>query len=166
MRATRTSPVFFSTLLLSLAAACSQQALRDPAPDIALSTTDEGVPPGPRLSPRTTGDTLVCETSRRVATADGDRWLWVRIITERKPGEDTERTVAETVVSSDSKGTQTDQNVALAGIRLDGGREYTLRNASGVRTRDAKEGPRERHTARGYTRGPDMGPVDAICGRG
>jgi hypothetical protein len=164
MRATQTSAVFLSTLLLSLAAACSQRTLRDPAPDVGLSTTDEGIPPGPRLSPRTTGDTLVCETSRRFRTADGDRWLWVRIITERKPGEDTERTVAEAVVSSDAKGMQTDQNVALAGIRLDGGREYTLRGTSGVRTGEAKESPRRPHTARGYTRGPDMGPVDANCG--
>jgi hypothetical protein len=99
-------------------------------------------------------------------TPEGDRWLWVRIITERKPGEETESTVAETVVSTDSEGMQTDQKVALAGVRLDGGTEYTLRNTSGVRTAEEKESPRQRHTARGYTRGPDMGPVEANCGRG
>ena len=166
MKVIHATPFLFSGLVLSLTAACSKQTQADASPDFALSTTDEGIPPGPRLSPRTTGDTLVCETPRKFRTPDGDRWLWVRIITERKPGEKTERTVAETVVSTDAEGMQTDQNVALAGVRLDGGREYTLRNASGVRTAEEKESPRQRHTARGYTRGPDMGPVDANCGRG
>jgi hypothetical protein len=164
MKVIQATPFLFSGLVLSLTPACSKQTQADPTPGIALSTTDEGIPPGPRLSPRTTGDTLVCETPRRYRTAEGDRWLWVRIITERKAGEETEHTVAETVVSTDAEGNQTDQNVALAGIRLDGGREYTLRNSSGVRTAETKESPRRRHSARGYTRGPDMGPVDAICG--
>jgi hypothetical protein len=162
VRVIQAAAFLFSGLALGLTAACSKQT--QAAPAIALSTTDEGIPPGPRLSPRTTGDTIVCETPQRFRTAEGDRWLWVRIITERKPGEQTENTVAETVVSTDAEGNQTDQNVELAGIRLDGGREYTLRKTSGVRTAEKKESPPRRHSARGYTRAPDMGPVDAICG--
>ncbi|HEX6432799.1 MAG TPA: hypothetical protein VFZ87_01085 [Gemmatimonadales bacterium] len=169
-RYTQAVPLAFSSILLMLVAACSQRTQADPTPDISLSTSDEGVPPAPRSgtkSPRTSGDTLICDQSRKYSTPDGDRWLWVRILVQRAPGDTTDNTTAETAVSTDRDGMEYAREVALAGISLQGlenGREYTLRNASGVRTSDTKKSGRQAHTARGYTRGPDMGPLSVSCG--
>jgi hypothetical protein len=169
-RAIPAKHLVFPSILLTLAGACSQRTQADPTPDIALSTSDEGVPPGPRSgteSPRTSGDTLVCDKSRKYSTPSGDRWLWVRILVERRPGSGTDYTKAETAVSTDPDGMEYDPKVALAGVSLEGlegGREYTLRNTPGVRTRDTKKSETGLHTARGYTRGPDMGPISVSCG--
>jgi hypothetical protein len=110
------------------------------------------------------GDTLVCEKPQKFRTAGGDRWLWVRILIQRKPGSGTDNTVAETVVSTDPEGRETDQKVELAGVSLDGDKDYTLRNTTGVRTADTEKTPKQGHRARGYTIGPNMGPVEASCG--
>lgn len=151
----------------SLALACSTNTAN---PDVALSTSREGVPPESRAILRTStvvGDTLICEKSRRFQTANGERWLWVRILRERNSGrKDADRTLAEAVVSTDAGGNLSDQKVELAGISLDGQADYTLRNTAGVRTAEARESPRQAHRARAYTRGPDMGPVDLRCGGG
>ena len=115
-------------------------------------------------SPRRSGDTLICETSRKFRTSAGDRWLWVRILIDRKPGSDKEKTIGEALVSADPNGSDHDQKVELAGVALDDDREYTLRNTMGVRTADAKESPKQAHRARAYTLGPNMGPFEARCG--
>jgi hypothetical protein len=159
-------PYLFSTILFALAAACSTNQA-DTTPAIALSESREGLPAEPRASgtsPRRSGDTLVCEKPRKFSTPNGDRWLWVRILVERKAGSDTENTIAETVVSTDRDGKEHDQTVELAGVSLDGDKDYTLRNTTGVRTADAKETPKQAHRARGYAIGPNMGPVEARCG--
>jgi hypothetical protein len=155
-----------SSFLLTLTAACSPRTQADPTPDFAVSPTDEGVAPGRRSgtkSPRMSGDTLICDKSRKYSTPDGSRWLWVRILVERQPGA-TDFTLAETAVSTDAEGMEYDPEVDLAGIKLDDGREYTLRNTPGVRTRETKKGDRQAHWARGYARGPDLGPIDLTCG--
>ena len=160
-------PLLFSAILLTLTAGCHQWNQSDSNPDFVLSKSDEGVPHGPRsgtTSPRVSGDTLVCEKPPKYRTSEGNRWLWVRSI-ERRPGGDTDNTVAETVVSTDPEGGVYDQNVELAGISLDRDKDYTLRNATGVRTGETKEGAKQVHSARGYTRGPDMGPLEVSCGR-
>lgn len=171
-RAIQTMPLVFSSVMLTLVAACSQRTQADPSPDISLSASDEGVPPGPRSgtnSPRMSGDTLICDKSRKYSTPSGDRWLWVRILVQRAPGDTIDHTKAETAVSTDPDGMEYAPEVALAGVSLQGlenGREYTLRKTSGVRTRGTKESGRQVHTARGYTRGPDMGPLSVSCGAG
>jgi hypothetical protein len=153
-------------LISSLPLACSTNTAN---PNVALSTSREGVPPESRpilRSSTVVGDTLVCEKSRRFQTANGERWLWVRVLRERNAGrKDADRTLAETVVSTDAGGKMSGK-VELAGISLDGQADYTLRNTTGVRTAEPRESPREAHRARGYTRGPDMGPVDLSCGGG
>jgi hypothetical protein len=153
-------------LISSLALACSTNTAN---PNVALSTSREGVPPESRpilRSSTVVGDTLVCEKSRRFQTANGERWLWVRVLRERDAGrKDADRTLAEAVVSTDAAG-KISAKVELAGISLDGQPDYTLRNTTGVRTAEPRESPREPHRARGYTRGPDMGPVDLSCGGG
>jgi hypothetical protein len=151
---------------LALAPACSTKQ-GDTTPDFALSESREGLPPEPGTSglrSGRSGDTLICGKPQRFRTADGDRWLWVRVLLERKTGSDTENTLAETVVSTNPEGTEYDQRVELAGVSLDGEADYTLRNTTGVRTAEAKESPKQAHRARGYTIGPNMGPVDVRCG--
>jgi hypothetical protein len=152
-------------LVSSLALACSTNTAN---PNVALSTSREGVPPESRAILRSSsvvGDTLICEKSRRFQTANGERWLWVRVLRERNAGrKDADRTLAEAVVSTDAGGKMSDQKVELAGISLDGQADYTLRNTTGVRTAEPRESPRQAHRARAYTRGPDMGPVDLSCG--
>lgn len=160
------TPYLFSTLLLALSTACSTNQA-DTTPDIALSESREGLPAEARASgtsPRRSGDTLICERPRRFSTPNGDRWLWVRILIERKAGTTTDNTIAETVVSTDPQGTEYAQKVELAGVSLDGDKDYTLRNTTGVRTAEPKESPKQAHRARGYTVGPNMGPFEARCG--
>jgi hypothetical protein len=89
--------------------------------------------------------------------------LWVRILVDRKAGSSTDNTVAETVVSTDAQGREYDK-VELAGVALDGDKDYTLRNTTGVRTAEAKETPRQAHRAHAYTVGPNMGPLEVRCG--
>ncbi len=159
-------PQLFFAAAFALASACSTKQA-DTTPDFALSESREGMPAEPRVSGARSGrsgDTLICETPRKFPTAAGDRWLWVRILVERKPGSDTDNTLAETVVSTDADGTEYDQPVELAGVSLDGDPDYTLRNTTGVRTAEAKESPKRAHRARGYTIGPNLGPVEARCG--
>jgi hypothetical protein len=169
-RVIQAKPLVFSSILLTLLAACSQRTQADPTPDISLSTSDEGLAPGPRSgtkSPRMSGDTLVCDKSRMYRTANGDRWLWVRILVQRPAGDTTDYTTAETAVSTDQDGMEYDAKVALAGVSLEGledGKNYTLRNSPGVRARETKKSARQPHTARGYTRNPDMGPISVTCG--
>ena len=154
----------FSTVLFALATACSTKQV---TPDVALSKSEEGLPAEPRASgasPRTSGDTLVCERPRKFSTPNGERWLWVRILIERKPGSGTDNTIAEAVVSTDPKGTEYTQKVELAGVSLDGDKDYTLRNTTGVRTAKPKESPKQAHRALGYTIGPNVGPIEARCG--
>ena len=153
------------TLLFATLACSTNQA--ESAPALALSATREGIPAEPRAvgtSPRTSGDTLICEKPRKFSTADGDRWLWLRILVERKPGSDTDKAIAEAVVTSDPKGTEYGPKVELAGVALDGDKEYTLRNTTSVRTAAAKESAKQAHRARGYTIGPNLGPFEASCG--
>jgi hypothetical protein len=160
------TPRLFFAVALALAPACSTKQA-DTTPGFALSESREGLPPEPRASGMRSGrsgDTLICGKPQRFRTADGDRWLWVRILLERKAGSDTENTLAETVVSTDPEGTEYDQRVELAGVSLDGEADYTLRNTTGVRTAEAKERPKQAHRARGYTIGPNMGPVEVRCG--
>ena len=88
----------------------------------------------------------------------------MRILVERKAGTGTDDTIAETVVSTDPEGTEHAQKVELAGVSLDGDKDYTLRNTTGVRTAEPKESPKQAHRARGYTIGPNMGPFEASCG--
>lgn len=149
----------------SLALACSTNSAN---PNVALSPSREGVPPESTpidKSSTVVGDTLICEKSRRFQTANGERWLWVRVLRERNTGrKDADRTLAEAVVSTDAGGKVSDQKVELAGISLDGQADYTLRNTTGVRTGEPTDSPRQAHRARGYTRGPDMGPLDLSCG--
>ncbi|HEY3013414.1 MAG TPA: hypothetical protein VGJ36_11745 [Gemmatimonadales bacterium] len=106
----------------------------------------------------------MCEKSRKFHTSNGDRWLWLRMLVERKAGSDTENTLAEAVVSADPQGDAYDQKVELAGVSLDGDADYTLRNTTGVRTAEAKKTPKQAHRARGYTIGPNMGPFEIRCG--
>jgi hypothetical protein len=166
---TRTIPAkprLFFAVALALAPACSTKQA-DTTPGIALSESREGLPAEPRLGAMRSGrsgDTLICERPRKFRTADGDRWLWVRILLERKAGSGTDNTLAETVVSTDPEGTEYDQKVELAGVSLDGQADYTLRNTTGVRTAEAKESPKQAHRARGYTIGPNLGPVEVRCG--
>ena len=153
-------------ILFALTLACSTNRT-DAAPAIALSESREGIPPEPRSSTiraGRSGDTLICEKPRKFRTADGNRWLWVRILVERKPGSDTDKTIAETVVSTDPEGREYGPTVELAGVSLDGDKDNTLRNTAGVRTAEAKEGPKQLHRARGYTVGPNVGPVEISCG--
>jgi hypothetical protein len=167
-RAIQPRPLLFPAILFTLAAACHQRNPSDSNPDFVLSKSDEGVPHGLRsgtTSPRVSGDTLVCEKPRKYRTSEGNRWLWVRILIERQPGGDTDNTVAETVVSTDPEGRVYDQKVELAGVSLDREKDYTLRNATGVRTGETKKSAKQAHSARGYTRGPDMGPLEVSCGR-
>jgi hypothetical protein len=169
-RVIQAKPLVFPSILLTLLAACSQRTQADPTPDISLSTSDEGLPPGPRSgtkSPRMSGDTLVCDKSRMYRTPNGNRWLWVRILVQRPAGDTTDYTTAEAAVSTNQDGMEYDPKVALAGISLEGledGKNYTLRNSPGVRTRETKKSERQAHTARGYTRDPDMGPISVTCG--
>jgi hypothetical protein len=159
-------PYLFSTILFALTTACSTNRA-DTTPAVALSESREGLAAEPRSSgpsPRRSGDTLVCEKSRKFSTPNGDRWLWVRILVERKAGTTTDNTIAETAVSTDSKGMEYAQKVELAGVSLDGDKDNTLRNTPGVRTAESKESPKQAHRARGYTIGPNMGPVEASCG--
>jgi hypothetical protein len=159
-------PRRFFALALVLALACSTKQA-DTTPGFALSESREGVPAEPPVGGMRSGrsgDTLICGKPQRFRTADGDRWLWVRILLERKAGSDTENTLAEAVVSTDPEGTEYDQRVELAGVSLDGEADYTLRNTTGVRTAEAKESPKQAHRARGYTIGPNMGPVEVRCG--
>jgi hypothetical protein len=156
----------FSPILLAVTLACSTNRA-DTAPAIALSESREGLPPEPRaIGTRAgrSGDTLICERPRKFRTADGDRWLWVRILVERKPGSDTDNTIAEAVVSSDPDAREYGPKVELAGISLDGDKDNTLRNTVGVRTAEPKESPKQLHRARGYTVGPNMGPFETSCG--
>jgi hypothetical protein len=161
-----TKPYLFSTIVLAAIAACSTNRA-DTAPAIALSESREGLPPEPRASGTRagrSGDTLICERPRKFRTAEGDRWLWVRILVERKPGSDSDNTIAETVVSTDPDGRESGPKVELAGVSLDGDKDNTLRNTVGVRTAEAKESPKQVHRARGYTVGPNMGPFETSCG--
>jgi hypothetical protein len=156
----------FAAIVLSLAPACATKQA-DTTPDVALRESTEGLPAEPRRrgkSPRMSGDTLICESSRKYSTAEGNRWLWVRIFIERRPGDETDRTMAETLVSTDAEGKEYDQKVALAGVDVDGDKDYTLRNTTGVRTAAPKESPRRSHRTRGYTVGPNMGPIGVTCG--
>ena len=158
-------PYTFSIFLLALAAACSTNQAKT-NPTLALSEAKEGLPPEPRAigaSPHRSGDTLVCEKPRKFSTPAGNRWLWVRILVDRKAGSNTENTIAETLVSSDPHGGKYDK-VELAGVSLDGDKDYTLRNTTGVRTAEAKETPRQPHHAHAYTVGPNMGPLEVRCG--
>jgi hypothetical protein len=139
----------------------------DPTPDVALSETDEGVPPQGKLANQSRyvrGDTIICEKPERYTTPNGPRWLWIRILIHRAPEGETDYTVAETVVSTDAAGREYNQRVGLAGIKLDGEKEYTLRDATGVRTGQTKKSEKREHSARGYTIKPNMGPLDATCG--
>jgi hypothetical protein len=159
-------PYLFSTILFALAAGCGTNKA-DTNPTLALSQSREGLPPEPRASgtsPRRSGDTLICAKPRKFSTPNGDRWLWVRILVERKSGDVTDKTLAETVVSTDPAGSESDQKVELAGVSLDGDKDNTLRNTIGVRTAEAMKSPKQAHSARGYTRGPNMGPVEVRCG--
>jgi hypothetical protein len=166
---TRTIPAklqLFFAVALALAPACSTKQA-DTTPDIALSESREGLPAEPRISGMRSGrsgDTLICQKPQKFRTADGDRWLWVRILLERKAGSDTDNTLAETVVSTDAEGTEYGQRVELAGVSLDGEPDYTLRNTTGVRTAETKESPKQAHRARGYTIGPNTGPIEVRCG--
>ncbi len=156
----------FAIIVLSLAPACATKQ-GDTTPDVALSESTEGIPAEagtPGRSPRTLGDTLICESSRKYHTAEGDRWLWVRIFIERRPGDDSDKTSAETLVSTNAEGSKYDQKVELAGVEIDGGKDNTFRNTAGVRTTTASESPRQSHRARGYTVGPNMGPIEVTCG--
>ena len=157
---------FPSAVLFAVATACSTNRA-DTAPAIALSESREGLPPEPRASGTRagrSGDTLICEKPRKFSTADGNRWLWVRILVERKPGSDTDNTTAELVVSTDPEGREYGPTVELAGISLDGDKDNTLRNTTGVRTAESKQSPKQVHRARGYTVGPNMGPFETSCG--
>lgn len=159
-------PYLISTIMFALATACSTNQA-DTTPDIALSESREGIPAEPRAtgtSPRRSADTLICEKPRKFSTPNGDRWLWVRILVERNAGTATDHTIAETVVSTDPKGREYAQKVELAGVSLDGEKDYTLRNTTGVRTAEPKESPKKAHRARGYTIGPNIGPLEASCG--
>ncbi|HEX2249970.1 MAG TPA: hypothetical protein VHH32_06445 [Gemmatimonadales bacterium] len=156
----------FAAIVLTQATGCATNQA-DTTPDVALSESTEGIPAEPRTpgkSPRMSGDTLICETSRKYSTADGDRWLWVRIFIERNPDDDTDKTTAETLVSIDAQGQEYDQKVALAGVSVDGDKDHTLRNTTGVRTASTNESPKQAHRARGYTVGPNMGPIAVRCG--
>jgi hypothetical protein len=166
MTRTIQSRLYLFPIVFAAAAGCAKQANTNP--EFALSKAREGLPAEARAtgtSPRTSGDTLVCERSRRFSTPEGARWLWVRILVERQPGSDTENTLAETVVSTDQNGNQYDQKVELAGVSLDREADWTLRNTTGVRTGDARKSPKQAHRARGYTVGPNMGPFEISCGR-
>jgi hypothetical protein len=159
-------PYLFSTALFAVTLGCSSNRA-DTTPVIALSESEEGIPPQPRTTgPRNgrSADTLICEKPRKFSTADGDRWLWVRILVERKPGSDTDKTIAETVVSTDAEGRDYGSKVELAGVSLDGDKDNTLRNTTGVRTAEPKQSPKQVHRARGYTVGPNMGPFELSCG--
>jgi hypothetical protein len=159
-------PYLCSTILFALAAACSTNRA-DTTPAIALSESREGILPEPRTSAIRTGrsgDTLICERPHKFRTAEGDRWLWVRILVERKPGSDTDNTIAETVVSTDPDGREYGPKVELAGVSLDSDKDNTLRNTVGVRTAEPKESPKQVHRARGYTVGPNIGPFETSCG--
>jgi hypothetical protein len=156
---------FIPTLMFATVACSTNQA--ESAPAVALSETREGISAEPRAvgtSPRKSGDTLICEKPGKFSTADGDRWLWLRVLVERKPGSDTDKTIAEAVVTSDPKGTEYGPKVDLAGVALDGDKEYTLRGTTGVRTAAAKESAKQAHRARGYTVGPNLGPFEVSCG--
>jgi hypothetical protein len=150
-----------------LALACSTST-SNPNLDVGLSKSREGLPAELRVIGRSSsvvGDTLICETHRRFRAADGNRWLWVRILRERKAERDNaDKTLAEVLVSTDADGTQHEQKVELAGVSLDGEADYTLRNTTGVRTAEAKDSPKQVHRARGYTISPNMGPLDVRCG--
>jgi hypothetical protein len=153
-------------MLFALASACSTNRT-EAAPAIALSESREGLPPEPGaigIRAGRSGDTLVCEKPRKFSTAEGNRWLWVRILVERKPGSDTDNTIAEAVVSSDAEGRQYGPKVELAGVSLDGDKDYTLRNTVGVRTAEPKDSPKQLHHARAYTVGPNVGPFEISCG--
>ena len=153
-------------MLLALSAACGTNRA-DTTPAVALSESREGLVAEPRASgpsPRRSGDTLICEKARKFSTPNGDRWLWVRVLIERKPGSTTDNTIAETLVSADSRGTEYGEKVELAGVSLDGDKDNTLRNTTGVRTAESKESPKQAHRARGYTVGPNTGPVETSCG--
>ena len=157
----------WSTIFVALLMGCSTNRA-ETTPKVALSPASEGLPPEPRTdasirSPRMSGDTLICETSRKFRTSAGNRWLWVRTLIERKPGGHTDYTVAETVVSTDPEGLNYGK-VDLAGVSLDGGNDYTLRNTTGVRTGETKKSADQAHHARGYTVGPNMGPIEGSCG--
>lgn len=159
-------PYLCSTILFAVAAACSTNRAES-APAIALSESREGIPPEPRTSAiraGRSGDTLICERPHKFRTAEGDRWVWVRILVERKPGSDTDNTIAETVVSTDPDGREYGPKVELAGVSLDSEKDYTLRNTAGVRTAEPKESPKQVHRARGYTVGPNTGPFETSCG--
>jgi hypothetical protein len=156
----------FGAALLTLTTACSTRRA-DTTPDVKLSETREGLPAQPRAvgtSPRMAGDTLICERSRKFRTSQGDRWLWVRLLVERKSGEDTDNTSAEALVSTDAEAEAYNQKVDLAGVSLDSEKEYTLRNTTGVRTAESEKSPKKAHRARAYTIGPNMGPVEVSCG--
>jgi hypothetical protein len=160
-------PYLFSTTLFGLALACSTNKADLAAPAAAVSEAREGLAPEPRAngaSPRTSGDTLICEKTRKFSTPEGDLWLTVRTLVDRKPGSDTEATKAEAVVSTDPKGSEYNKKVELAGVSLDGDKDYTLRNTSGVRTAEAKKSGKQVHHARAYTIGPNMGPAEVSCG--
>src|ERR671921_3054555 len=121
-RSTQAKPYLICTALFTLASACGANKAGT-TPTLALSEAREGLPPEPRAmstSPRRSGDTLICETSRKFRTSAGDRWLWVRILIDRKPGSDTEKTIGEALVSADPNGSDHDQKVELAGVALDG----------------------------------------------
>jgi hypothetical protein len=152
---------------LALALACSTSTA-NPNLDVGLSKSREGLPAEQRVIGRSStvvGDTLICETHRQFRTADGNRWLWIRILRERQTErKEPDKTLAEVLVSTDAEGTQHQQKVELAGVSLDGEADYTLRNGTGVRTAEAKDSPRQAHRARGYTIGPNMGPVEVRCG--
>jgi hypothetical protein len=153
-------------IALSLVQGCATKQA-DTAPAFAVSESTEGLPAegrAPGKSPRMSGDTLICESSREYGTAAGKRWLWVRMFIERRPGEDTDKASAETLISTDAGGTEYEQKVALAGVSMDGDKDHTLRNTIGVRTAEAKGSPRQAHKARGYTIDPNMGPVELSCG--
>ncbi len=156
----------FAAIVLFLAPACATNQA-DTTPDVALSESTEGLPAEARTpgkSPRMSGDTLICESSRKYRTAEGDRWLWVRMFIERAPGDDKDKTTAETLVSTDAEGKEYNQKVALAGVSVDGDKDHTLRNTTGVRTAATKESSRRSHRTRGYTVGPNMGPIGVTCG--
>src|ERR671924_368436 len=92
--------------MMVMASACSTNQ-PDTTPDIKLSESREGLPAEARVtgtSPRRAGDTLICERPRRFRIANRDRWLWVRLLVERKRGSLIDNTIAEAVVSTDPKG--------------------------------------------------------------
>jgi hypothetical protein len=162
-----TSQVGTLAIVLSLVQGCATNKAGT-APAVGLSESTEGLPAEgrtPGKGPRMSGDTLICESSRQYSTAEGKRWLWVRMFIERRPGEDTDKMTAETLVSTDAGGTEYEQKVALAGVSM-GDKDHTLRNTIGVRTAEAKETPRQAHKARGYTITPNMGPIEVSCGGG